>query len=461
MMYANKLNENCKLETFLVSENNKQAYDACRKLLDEPKHTDYDPILVYGGAGLGKTHLLQAMAYYFTMEKGDKAVYISCADFVEEMIDEIQNDKLAEFKNKYMKYDALLIDDIHCVYDREYTLKALIEICNTLSENGIKIILASCKSPGEIASNLGKVKRFFYKTSLVKLLEPDCKTRIKYLKNLVSCKDSCDISEENIGDIAEKTIGSYRELKGELQQLILRLKTKKQSCPMKRVQDYLKRLDRDKLIHAYFEYALREERDPFGYWDVAIKQIKALKKDEINKFIQRLVEINLKEAKYEEAYILLAHPSYDSRRTGGKVKHSLICKEEFLDNYECICYGYSYGSSAHEEIAALYVADVPYTQKHIYELMAQVLYEAILFLFYEEHAPKTGETQEGWDEDEENYYNAIELLSQANKDDENEEQCEEEQLKRLSAWMVAYKAERDYDKYCFEKELKALKQSLQ
>lgn len=80
---------------------------------------------------------------------------------------------------------------------------------------------------------------------------------------------------------------------------------------------------------------------------------------------------------------------------------------------------------------------------------------------YFEHAPKTGETQEGRNEDEENYYNAIEILSQANKDDENEEQCEEEQLKRLSAWMVAYKAERDYDKYCFEKELKALKQSLQ
>ena len=245
---------------------------------------------------------------------------------------------------------------------------------------------------------------------------------------------------------------------------------------MMRVQDYLKLLSREELVEAYFDYAPNGNEDLFEDMDIdaddiEIAEIKAKRKHKISNFIQRLADMEFKELDCEETYILIAHPCFSQNSMNGNVEHSLVCKEKLpgedvsLDYYPeenvYISTHHPYETSSLAEIAGLYVADSAYTVKHIYELMAQVLYEALRFGFNQERLPEKYSDIEDpygvWYKNWDYYFNELEDVPE----DSREELDEEPDTKKCSLYMDVYSAIIDYNTYCYAKEVLALRDCLQ
>ena len=151
---------------------------------------------------------------------------------------------------------------------------------------------------------------------------------------------------------------------------------------MRRVKDYLKELDREKLIETYLAYAPDNDK-LFSLLDYTETQQKEWKYRELDKFIQRLIDMDITEIEDGKTYILMAYPGRVITTEEMAVEYALVCQEDLLREDEKVTKHY-FETSPHSEIIGLYVAETPYTQRNIYDLMAQVLCEALVYGFQQE-----------------------------------------------------------------------------
>jgi len=210
-----KLNPRFTFENFIVGSSNRMAHAASLAVANSPGKA-YNPLFIYGGVGLGKTHLMQAIAHYILNKDPQKKVkYLSSERFTNELIFAIQNHTTQKFRNKYRNVDVLLIDDIHFLSGKEAVQEEFFHTFNELYDNHKQIIISSDKPPKEIPKLEDRLVSRFSWGLVVDIQPPDFETRVAILRKKIE-KEPIKIEEEVINFIAEKITTNIRELEGAL-----------------------------------------------------------------------------------------------------------------------------------------------------------------------------------------------------------------------------------------------------
>lgn len=207
------LNPRYTFENFIVGSFNELAHAATQAVVQSPGVT-YNPLFIYGGVGLGKTHLLQATGNEL-VKRGHVVRYISSERFTNELVSALHNGKMGAFKEKYRKVDALIIDDIQFIAGKEKTQEEFFYTFNTLYENNKQIILSSDRPPKSIATLEERLRSRFEGGMLTDIGQPEYETRIAILRQRCLEKGVA-LREEAINCIAANIERNIRELEGAL-----------------------------------------------------------------------------------------------------------------------------------------------------------------------------------------------------------------------------------------------------
>ncbi len=212
------LNPKYTFDTFVIGDNNRHAHAACVAVAEEPSSA-YNPLFLYGGAGLGKTHLMQAIAHHIITHNPDlKVLYVTSETFTNEVIDSIRNNKAEELRDKYRQLDVLLIDDIQFVIGKDSTQTEFFNTFNDLYNSNKQIIISSDKPPKEIDTLEERMRTRLEWGVPVDIHAPDYETRMAILKRKAETSH-ITISNDIMDYIAANVVSNIRELEGALNKI--------------------------------------------------------------------------------------------------------------------------------------------------------------------------------------------------------------------------------------------------
>jgi len=217
--YRQNLIEKYTIDNFVVGSGNELAFAACQSIIQKPGKK-YNPLFLYGGVGIGKTHLMQAVGNALKKQNPNfNILYISTEQFVQEFVDSLRKRKTQEFAHYYRSADVLIVDDIQFIAGKEKIQEEFFHTFNALHQAEKQIILSSDKPPKEIPSIEERLKSRFEWGMSIDMQYPDYETRCAIIK---SKSDSLNISlkSEVIEYIANITTSNVRELEGLLNQLL-------------------------------------------------------------------------------------------------------------------------------------------------------------------------------------------------------------------------------------------------
>ncbi len=215
-LYVNRddnLNPRYVFDKFIVGSFNELAYAAAQAVVKRPEQS-YNPLFIYGGSGLGKTHLIQAIGN--EMKKiypEKKVIYITLERFMNEYVSSVQNSRGVVFREKYRKFDVLIIDDIQFISGKDGTQNELFHLFNTLYEQGKNIIFSSDKHPNHIIGLEDRLKTRFNAGMTIDIQEPDLESRMAIIKEKTS-NLAIPLDGEILSFIASSITGSIREIEG-------------------------------------------------------------------------------------------------------------------------------------------------------------------------------------------------------------------------------------------------------
>lgn len=214
-----RLNPKYIFENFIVGKSNEFAHAAslaAAESYENPEAAHSNPLFIYGGVGLGKTHLMQAIGHFVLQQDiSKKVLYVTSEQFMNELIDSIKNGRNEEFRRKYRSVDLLLIDDIQFIADKESTQEEFFHTFNALHGANKQIVLTSDKPPKDIKSLKERLVSRFAWGLVVDIGPPDLETRIAILR-AKSDSEGFDVPENVINYIAENVRSNIRELEGAL-----------------------------------------------------------------------------------------------------------------------------------------------------------------------------------------------------------------------------------------------------
>lgn len=213
--YSGYLNPNYTFENFIVGDSNQFAHAASLAVAQSPGKA-YNPLFIYGGVGLGKTHIMQAIGNELVRNhKNKKIQYISSEKFTRELIDAVQNKTTEKFRRKYRVLDVLLVDDIHFIGGKESTETEFFHTFNELYNSHHQIVMSSDRPPQEISTLEKRLVSRFRWGLVADIQPPDFETRMAILKNKVFYK-KYKIPEEVLVYMCEGITSNIRELEGAL-----------------------------------------------------------------------------------------------------------------------------------------------------------------------------------------------------------------------------------------------------
>jgi chromosomal replication initiator protein len=213
------LNPRYTFANFIVGSANRLAHAASLSVAERPGHA-YNPLFLYGGVGLGKTHLMHAIGNQVMAKFPRKrVVYATSEKFTNEFITSIQQGKIDEFRSRYRRIDVLLIDDIQFIADKERTQEEFFHTFNAIHEDGKQIVLSSDRPPKAILTLEERLRSRFEWGLIADLTAPDLETRIAILRAKAE-EGAVPITSDVIEFIARKVVSNIRELEGALNRIV-------------------------------------------------------------------------------------------------------------------------------------------------------------------------------------------------------------------------------------------------
>ena len=238
------LNPRYTFDTFVVGTNNQLAHAASLAVAESPAEI-YNPFFIYGGVGLGKTHLMHSVAHFIIKNNQEsKVLYVTSEKFTNELIDAIRNKNsfsTTEFREKYRNIDVLLIDDIQFIIGKESTQEEFFHTFNSLYEAGKQIIISSDKPPKDIETLEERLRSRFEMGLTVDIQAPDYETRMAILRKKEEL-ENYNIDNEVIKYIATNVKSNIRELEGALTKIVALSKLNRKEINLELAEDALKDL---------------------------------------------------------------------------------------------------------------------------------------------------------------------------------------------------------------------------
>jgi chromosomal replication initiator protein len=213
------LNPRYTFPQFIVGKNNELAHAACMAVSAKPGQA-YNPLFIYGGVGMGKTHLLQAIGHHVCRDNPQARVqYVTCERFTNEFIQAVRSGAAGDFKNRYRTVDVLIIDDIQFLTGKEGTQEEFFHTFNTLHQNNKQIVIASDRPPKDIQTLESRLQSRFEWGMMIDITKPDFETRVAILEAKAKEKNY-PLSTEILHMMAGAIQSNIRELEGALNKII-------------------------------------------------------------------------------------------------------------------------------------------------------------------------------------------------------------------------------------------------
>jgi chromosomal replication initiator protein len=240
--YINKednLNPRYTFENFVIGPFNELAHAASMAVIKQPGIV-YNPLFFYGNTGHGKTHLIQAIGNQIKTSFPDKKIfYLTSEKFSQEFISSMQNNKIGQFKEKYRKYDVLIMDDIQFLSGRDKSQEELFHLFNNLYDSNKQIIFSSDKHPSFISGLEDRLRSRFNQGMIVDIPQPDHESRIAILRSKIK-KNNVNLSEEVVTFLAQTIEGNIRELEGAVNSIICQTQLKARDLSFNEIKDIIK-----------------------------------------------------------------------------------------------------------------------------------------------------------------------------------------------------------------------------
>ena len=272
-----QFNPNYQFENFVVGSSNRFAHAAAMAVAESPASA-YNPLFLYGGSGLGKTHLMHAIGQ--AVQKRDshkRAVYTSTEKFTNEFITMLRENRLDAFKNHYRNTDVLLIDDIQFLINKSQTQEEFFHTFNALHDAGKQIVISSDRPPKELNPLEERLRSRFVQGLIIDIQPPDWETRCAILQQK-AIKDQVEMDDEVAYYIADKVKANIRELEGALNKVIYYAKLNQRShidreLALEALKGMLPEDEPPKLSISLIQKAVAD------YYQITVEDMKSKKKD--------------------------------------------------------------------------------------------------------------------------------------------------------------------------------------
>ena len=270
------LNPKYTFDTFVVGKSNNFAHAAALAVADEPGKS-YNPLFIYGGVGLGKTHLMHAIGHAM-LEKNPNAriVYVTSEMFTNEMIEALRAGKNAEFRQKYRNTDLMMIDDVQFIAGKQSVQEEFFNTFNTLHNAGHQIVISSDRPPKEIKSLEERLSSRFEWGLVADIQPPDRETRIAILRNRAQL-EHVDVDDDVILYIAEHVQNNIRQLEGSLTRVIAYSRLKSVPINMALAHEALKDLLPDETAPVVTPDRIKEI--VASYYSVSVDNLMSQRRD--------------------------------------------------------------------------------------------------------------------------------------------------------------------------------------
>jgi len=263
-------------DTFVVGPCNRFAHAASLAVCESPAKA-YNPLFIYGGVGLGKTHLMKSVANkILTGPQKLKVVYISSEKFTNQLISSIQNRTTIKFRQLYRTVDVLLIDDIHFIAGKESTQEGFFHTFNALHEANKQIVISSDRPPKEIPGLEERLVSRFEWGLVVDMQPPDLETRIAILKKKAE-REGIDVPDDAMFSIGEKVRSNIRELEGALIRVVAYSKLMNESINLGLVENVLKDMFVEESKKITIDLIQKSVAD---YFDLRISDLRSKKRSQ-------------------------------------------------------------------------------------------------------------------------------------------------------------------------------------
>ncbi|BDW91169.1 MULTISPECIES: chromosomal replication initiator protein DnaA [Flavobacteriaceae] len=272
-----QLNPNYNFDNFLEGDSNRLARSAGMAVANKPGGTSFNPLLVFGGVGLGKTHLAHAIGVEIKDKYPEKTVlYISAEKFTQQYIESVKKNTRNDFIHFYQLIDVLIIDDVQFLSGKSGTQDVFFHIFNHLHQNGKQVILTSDKAPVDMQDIEQRLLSRFKWGLSAELQSPDYETRVSILKNKLY-RDGVEMPEEIIDHVAKNIKTNIRELEGAIISLIAQSSFNKREVTLELAQQVVDKFVKNTKREVSIDYIQKVVSDYFEM-DVATLQSKTRKR---------------------------------------------------------------------------------------------------------------------------------------------------------------------------------------
>jgi len=267
-----QLNQNYTFENFIEGDCNRLARSAGYAVAGKPGGTSFNPLMVYGGVGLGKTHLVQAIGNEIKRNLTDKLVlYVSCEKFTQQFVDALKNNNINDFVNFYQAMDVLIMDDVHNFAGKEKTQDIFFHIFNHLHQSGKQLIVTSDKAPKDLSGLEERLLSRFKWGLSADLQVPDLETRMAILKKKMY-SDGIELPGEVIEYVAHNIDNNVRELEGAMVSLLAQSTLNKKEIDLNLAKSMLKNFIKNSSKEISMEYI---QKLVCEYFEVPIEMVKS------------------------------------------------------------------------------------------------------------------------------------------------------------------------------------------